>query len=373
MKKNRNTFFTKVLLILNSIALILIFLSYLATVINPSQFWYISYFGLAYPFVLAINILFILIWIFRKRWYFLLSIIGISVGFKPLLRTFNFSTSSQNKFETDSSSIKLMTYNTGAFVNKKITSRETVKTDILKLIDEEQPDILGIEEFYTRPKGIFNTTDSILKILKTKYFHYPAYTSKDFESYGIAVFSKFPIINKGTIVFSDNSGNRCQWVDIKKNNSIFRVYAVHFASIRFQPEDYKFIDGAQKDMDTKADIKSTKIIIKRLKIAFEKRGQQVILMKADMAQCKTPYIVMGDFNDTPCSYTLAQMTQGMKNGFEEKGSGLAVTYNGDFPNFQIDYVLASKQFNFQGYRIIKKDYSDHYPIRCNVKLSNPVQ
>ena len=373
MKKNRNTFFTKLLLILNSIALIFIFLAYLATVINPSNFWYISYFGLAYPFVLVINLIFVLIWIFRRKWYFLLSIVGILVGYKPLMRTFNFNTSSQNKFIKDSTSIKLMTYNTGVFINKNSVPREVIKSDILRLIADEQPDILGIEEFYTRPKGIFNTTDSILKILKTKHFHYPSYSSTDFESNGIALFSKLPIINKGTIVFYDNSGNRCQWIDVKKNDAIFRVYAVHFASIRFQPEDYEFIDEVKKDLDTKSDVKSTKRIIKRLKIAFEKRGQQVIQMKADMAKCKIPYIVMGDFNDTPCSYTLAQMTEGMKNGFEEKGSGLAVTYNGDFPNFQIDYILASNQFDFQGYKIIKKDYSDHYPIRCNVKLNNPVQ
>lgn len=348
-------------------------MGYLATVFNPNNFWYISYFGLAYPFVLVANLVFVLIWIFRKRWYFLLSIVAILVGYKPLMRTFNLNTLSNNKFETDSTSIKLMSYNIGMFVNRKEIPRSTIKTNILKLIDDEQPDILGIVEFYTRKKGIYNTTDSIFKILKTKHFHYPPITETDFESNGIAIFSKYPIVDRGTIIFHNDTGNRCQWVDVKKNNTVFRVYLVHFESIRFQPEDYEYIDEVQKNLDTKSDVKSTKRIIKRLKLAFEKRGSQVLQMKADMAKCKTPYIVMGDFNDTPCSYTLAQMTEGMKNGFEEKGSGLAVTYNGDFPNFQIDYILASKQFNFQGYKIIKKNYSDHYPIRCNVNLNSPAQ
>lgn len=79
---------------------------------------------------------------------------------------------------------------------------------------------------------------------------------------------------------------------------------------------------------------------------------------------------MGDFNDTPCSYTLAQMTNDIKNGFEEAGNGLAVTYNGSFPNFQIDYILASNHFNFKSYKILKQTYSDHYPVRCNVNLNN---
>jgi endonuclease/exonuclease/phosphatase family metal-dependent hydrolase len=198
--------------------------------------------------------------------------------------------------------------------------------------------------------------------------------SNSFETNGIAVFSKYPITNSGTIFFEDiHSGNRCEWVDVKKDTSLFRVYAVHLASIKFEQEDYTFIDEVQKDLDTKTDVLSTKRIIKRLKIAFLKRSKQVAEVKAHIAQCKTPYIIMGDFNDTPCSYTLAQMCAGIKNGFEEKGSGLAVTYNGDFPNFQIDYILASTNFDFKGYKIIKKDYSDHYPIRCNVTLNTSTE
>ena len=79
---------------------------------------------------------------------------------------------------------------------------------------------------------------------------------------------------------------------------------------------------------------------------------------------------MGDFNDTPASYAATQMNKGMRNAFQEKGSGLGITYNGDFPNFQIDYVLASPEIKVNTYRLIKKNYSDHYPIRVNVSLES---
>jgi len=369
MKKNKNTPFTKLLLTLNWIAISFILLCYSATIINPASFWYISYFGLAYPFVLAINCLFIIVWLFKKRWYFIFSFIFILVGYIPLKRTINYTSTTANVFAVDSNTIQLMTYNTGAFQRHKKVPRLIIKSQILALINQEQPDILAIQEFYTRSKGIFNIKDSILKVLKTKYYDYPFSKVNTFESNGIAIFSKYPIINRGTIVFEDaNSGNRTEWIDVKKGNSEFRVYAIHLASIKFQPEDYEFIDEVKKKLDTKTDVLSTKRIVKRLKIAFVKRSKQVADLKAHMAKCETPYIVMGDFNDTPCSYTLAQMTQGLKNGFEQKGSGMAVTYNGDFPNFQIDYILATPQFNFKGYKIIKKNYSDHYPVRCNVTL-----
>ena len=78
---------------------------------------------------------------------------------------------------------------------------------------------------------------------------------------------------------------------------------------------------------------------------------------------------MGDFNDTPVSYAITQMSKNLKNGFLEKGSGLGITYNGDFPNFQIDYIFASKQFDFKDYKIIKREFSDHYPVCSTVTLA----
>lgn len=370
MKKTKNSHFTRLLLTLNTLAIIVLFLCYSATVINPANFWYISYFGLAYPFVFGVNLVFCAIWLFRKRLYFLISLIAILVGYTPLTRTFSFRFEDKDGFLTDSNTIKLMTYNVGGFNSRKNINREVTKSNVLALINTEQPDILAIQEYYTRTKGVFNTKDSILKILKTKYYSYNLLQNNGYESYGIGVFSKFPIVKRGTIIFENpQSGNRCEWVDIKKNSTLFRVYAVHLASIRFQPEDYEFINEVQKDLNTKSDVLSSKRIIKRLKIAFLKRSKQVVDIKNHIAKCKIPYLIMGDFNDTPCSYTLAQMTAGIKNGFEERGSGLAVTYNGSFPNFQIDYILASNQFNFKAYKIIKKDYSDHYPVRCNVTFN----
>jgi endonuclease/exonuclease/phosphatase family metal-dependent hydrolase len=108
----------------------------------------------------------------------------------------------------------------------------------------------------------------------------------------------------------------------------------------------------------------------RLKLAFIKRSQQVGLVKNHSLTCITPYVVAGDFNDTPVSYTLHQMANGLVNTFKEKGSGLGVTYNGDFPNFQIDYILATPNFGVRNYRIIDKKLSDHFAVRADLQLDN---
>jgi len=94
----------------------------------------------------------------------------------------------------------------------------------------------------------------------------------------------------------------------------------------------------------------------------------VDIIKAHAAQCPYPYIISGDFNDTPASYSVNQMAKGLKNAFREKGSGFGRTYNGSFPNYQIDYIMASTQFDIASYHITEKKLSDHYPVRSDLVL-----
>ena len=60
---------------------------------------------------------------------------------------------------------------------------------------------------------------------------------------------------------------------------------------------------------------------------------------------------------------------GLKSAFQEKGSGLGTTYGGAFPNFQIDYILCDPAMDVLNYKIIKKKYSDHYPVVADIQYN----
>lgn len=369
MKKTGNSFFCKLLLFVNFLTIVALLLSYCATVVDPLNWWYFTMFGLAYPFILLANVLFSFLWMLLKRWYFALSLTFILVGYQPLTRTFGFRLATENEVLPDTSNLKLMTYNVHNFRTQEGLLDTALTKGFLSLIKAEAPDVVGFQEFFSRHKGKYDFRDSVFKLLDFKSHYLSKTDSNDYEYTGVAVYSRYPIIANGEIRFeTSEGGNKGVWVDIKKNNKVLRVYVIHLASISFQPEDYSFIHGIKADLNTTKDVVSSKRIIKKLKIAFEKRSREVKKLKLHFETCTTPYIVMGDFNDTPASYTLAQMTKDLKNAFKEKGAGLARTYNGDFPNFQIDYVLASPAFNIETYKIIKKDYSDHYPIKVSVSL-----
>ena len=105
-----------------------------------------------------------------------------------------------------------------------------------------------------------------------------------------------------------------------------------------------------------------------LKNAFLKRSSQVDEVKAHFKTCNTSYIVAGDFNDTPASFAVTQITDSLNNAFLKQGTGLGRTYNGKFPNFQIDYIAATPDINVVNYRVIEAKLSDHFPVRSDLRL-----
>ncbi|WP_299359774.1 endonuclease/exonuclease/phosphatase family protein [Mucilaginibacter sp.] len=307
-------------------------------------------------------------WAFRKKWLILISVLGILCGINILQNNIGFHIGDRNMVKSQAeNAVRMMTYNVHSF--KKYGSNKDISTkhEILEIIATQQPDVIGMQEFYTRKRGQYDMVDSIKKIIGSDNYYVENFSGNNDEKTGIAIFSKFPIITKGLIQLSPlYSGNQCLYIDIKKNEHVFRVYSVHLQSINFEPEDYRYIDTVTKS--GKTDLSSTKRLGGKLKRAFIKRSEQVAIIKKHASQCPYPYIIAGDFNDTPSSYAVNQMAVGLKNAFRERGFGLGRTYNGDFPNYQIDYIMTSQQFNVTGYKIIEKKLSDHYPVCVDLVL-----
>jgi endonuclease/exonuclease/phosphatase family metal-dependent hydrolase len=367
--KRKQSFIGKILLWINLLLCFALLISYLAPHVNPQKIWVFAFFGLAYPPLLIANLIMMAYWLLRKRWQFALSLITILLGYNVLFNNIGFRFSGADVAKPKQENcIRVMTYNAHNFKRYGSGNDIPTKHEILTMINEQQPDIIGFQEFYTKNRGQYEMRDSIIKIMGANNFYFEPISFNNTEAIGMAIFSKFPIVAKGIIHFSDTkSENQCLYVDVKKGEKIFRLYSVHLQSIRFDPEDYKYLDSVSKK--GKTDMGSTKRLGGKLKIAFIKRSKQVFTVKDHAAKCPYPYLITGDFNDTPTSFAVNQMAKGLKNAFRERGSGFGRTYNGDFPNYQIDYIMASPQFDVLTYKIIEKKLSDHYPLRSDVVLN----
>lgn len=366
-KKTKQPFFDKLILWLNYAMCAALLLSYLAPIVDPRKFWPIAFFGPAYPPVLLANVILIIYWLLRKSKWALLSLVCILMGWNMLNNSIGFRFPSTTVEHRDSTVLRVMNYNVHNFKKYGAANDVSTKHEILEIITHEQPDVIGFEEFYSRKRGQYDMVDSIKKALNTQHFYFAKFQEAGNESIGMSLFSKYPVIDTGVVWLNQPKNlNQCIYIDVKKNNETIRVYTIHLQSISFEPEDYKYLDSVSKK--GKTDLNSSRRIGSKLKRAFIKRSEQVALAKKHMMACPYPYIVTGDFNDTPSSFAVNQMAKGLKNTFREKGSGLGRTYNGDFPNYQIDYILATKQFDVLTYGVIRKKLSDHYPVYSDLRL-----
>lgn len=373
--KKKLPFFDVIVLGLNILLGIALLISIMAPFTNPQKFWPVAFFGLAYPIILMANFIMMLYWLLRKRWFVFLSLACALCGWSVLNNNIGFHSNQTGGADNldakskNANTIRVMTYNVHNF--KRYGSRNDVSTkhEILQIIFDQQPDIISLQEFYTRNNGEYDMRDSIVKLMKPGYFYFEPVVFNYKEAIGIAIFSKYPIVKRGMVPITvHRSENACLYVDVKKGDRIFRIYNIHLQSIRFDPEDYQYINSITKD--GKTDLSSTRRLGGKLKSAFIKRSAQVATIKADAATCTYPYLISGDFNDTPASFAVNEMAKGLKNAFRERGAGVARTYNGDFPNFQIDYIMASPQFEIVNYTVIQKKLSDHYPVRSDLVIRN---
>jgi len=365
--KKRLPLIDKLLLWVNYALAAALLVSYLAPSTDPRKIWLIAFFGLAYPPLLLCNFLLIVYWALRQRWYFLLSLICILCGLGVLNNNIGFHPGSDKPITPNS--IRMMTYNVHNFKKFGFKKDISTKHEILDLIHQQHPDIIGIQEFYSRKKGQYDIADSIKKFMQSDHCYIQSFQqySPD-EIIGIAIFSKYPIVNQGVIRLSPDygDGTQCLYIDVIKNNQTIRIYSAHLQSVQFDPKDYRYLDTALGSAHT--NLHFITHLGGKLKKAFPKRAEQVFKIKAHAAQCPYPYIISGDFNDTPSSFAVNQMAKGLKNAFAFKGFGLGRTYNGSFPNYQIDYIMASLQFNVNSYQIIEKKLSDHYPVVSDLVL-----
>lgn len=355
------TFFRRFVFSFNIIAAIFLAGAYLSASISPKEAWLFALLGLAYPFLLLLNIFFALFWLFQFRLNAFFSIAVIAIGIPYFNQTFQF----RHKTIRPEKEIRVLSYNAGLF--GYFQSRWHVQ-ELCEKANSIDADILCIQEFLNIRRHSASTFDSIRKACGFRYGYFQKLDDgRKKGEYGMAVFSKHPIRSTGLVHFDGLTGNMCFYTDIKIDTAVFRVYNVHLQSFKFKKQDYRFIEKLPEDNDEK--IKQSKGLLKRMRNAYYKRAEQVEMIREHIVSSAYPHFVIGDFNDPPMSFSYAKLSRGLKDAFMENGSGMGKTYIGMMPNFRIDYILYPARFEGTFYKTYKLS-SDHSLLSAGLKYKN---
>lgn len=357
--------FNRLMLWLNYFVIIALILSVVAKYISPQLFWFIAFFGLAFPVITLLNFLFIIYWVMLGKRTAIFSIIAMVIALPGTLRFIQISWPSKQ-----AASLKVTSYNSMLFDLYNWTKNKDSRNLILTGLSEINSDVLCLQEFYnSEEEGDFHNTDTLTQLLNLNYHHTEYSTTlRNTDHWGIAIFSKYPIINKGKILFNTKSNNLCIYSDIVIRKDTVRIYNIHLQSISFSKSDTKFLKDVISEQDAKDEVENGKSILRRIKRAFIKRAEQVQMIKASMATCPYRIILCGDFNDTPASYAYEQLCNELNDSFVEKGLGFGRTYAGTWPQFRIDYILHSPEIKCLQFKRQNETVTDHFPITAYFDL-----
>ncbi len=328
----------KFIFILNSLFATLLLLSYLNYYVSPVTISFFALISLIIPVLIVVNILFVLYWLIRLKKQIFLSVIVLAIGYQYLTKFYSF----KEKEIMLTNDVKIMSYNVRMFNLYKWINEKNVDEKIYDFINSKEPDILCIQEFHP----------SLKKGLKYPYEYIKI--SNENNHFGHAIFSKFKIINSGSLNFS-NSGNNAIFADIIRNRDTVRVYNIHLESLKLNPND---------DYFTQENSEKFK---RRVEKAFKIQANQVFLIMAHQEKIAHKSIICGDFNNTAFSYVYHQLRKGKNDAFEVAGKGFGQTYDHKLP-VRIDYILTDKRIEVNNFKTYDVKFSDHLPVMARLNF-----
>ena len=237
-----------------------------------------------------------------------------------------------------------------------ILYEENIK-NIIAFLRKNKADIICLQEL-SLDSPIQNNIDTpkyVAQALGYSYYYrrIPVYASKELKVLANGIFSRFPIassrsdwIQKPAQRSSDYSYQHRAYVEVrlKVGKDILDVGTTHTSYT------HHFINTARKRQEAR----------KLIKLIENKR---------------TKFILTGDLNSRPNSYTLKSLRKHFKHAgpaYSQKTfTTKYFTYKGFKEtglNWRLDYVFTTEDVKVLNSKILKTKYSDHLPILTTIEI-----
>jgi endonuclease/exonuclease/phosphatase family metal-dependent hydrolase len=233
--------------------------------------------------------------------------------------------------------LRVMSYNIhhGEGLDKKIDLQR-----IAKLILDAKADIVGLQEV---DRGCERTQKRDLPAELAKLTGMTAHFENNFHfqggEYGNAVLTRFPIK---------------------------RAKNTHYKMLR--PREQRGV------LQLVVDVHGRDVLFMNTHIDYRPDDAERIMNVAEMktivqAADKMPVILVGDFNATPESRTIANLKSFLTDSWELVGKGDGFSYSADKPSKRIDYIwIARSSVEPLKIEVVQSHASDHLPVIAELEL-----
>lgn len=358
------------LLLGNIAAVCWLALCYAAGIVSPLKLNYLALFSLTTPFALAINFLFLFLWLFSaKKWRALFSLIPLLLCWQMIPAIFGIHFLKKNNWSPTENSFKLMAWNVHAMGIFNHPNEKKHVAGILELIREENPDILCLPEFSTPGKAPASTHARTI-MEQNGYNTYRFDMDNGFGAHiwiGSAVFSRYPLVDYEA--FWLNPYISLLQCDFRlPNTEIIRICILHLQSFGLTDADKAVIEGVKQTKGR--TLRSSRSFLWKFTEAYHERAKEAEMAMDIIRKSPYPVIICGDFNDLPYSYTYNVFDRDYTDAFTVMGKGMGRTYNQIIPTLRIDHIFYDPAaFRINALKIPYSPFSDHNPVIANFEFT----
>lgn len=365
MAKSKRKFRFRLFLWINQFFVFLLLLTYISPYIPPQVFWPLSVFGLAYPILLLLNVLFIVFWLLLVNKNLIFSLLAIGIGWSTLNNHFQLKGSDEQTVEQG---LKVLSFNVKNLSNNNEKYADIkIRSSILNYLEEQDAHLICLQEFQSYPSEGINTIKQFKQLLGMPYSAETRYVpNSKFKFVDLmTIFSKYPIIKQQELRYQD----KCFALiaDISYEKDTIRLFNIHLESNHFARNEYEIFSSPEVGLNEETG-GQVAILLDKLARFSKVRNIQVNRIHEMIKKSPHPIIICGDFNDTPASYAYQKLAKNLNDAFVEKGKGYGNTYNGKLPAMRIDYILSDTLFQVHQFEIGKINMSDHYPVISTLSL-----
>lgn len=344
--------------IINIFVFVITIIAYLSSQVSPEKFWVAGFVALSIPILLILNLLLLIFYLFRGRVWFLFPLIALLLGYRYLQASFSINFDDEPVAERFS----LLNYNVRVFNSyAHLQNENNTGKSMINWVVENNADIKCLQEFYNEGNSaVYNTFFRISQGKKYNAHIQPSLINKAGAQFGLAIFSKFPMIAKGEVLLENDRQQHAIYADLLIGEDTIRVYNIHLQSMSIDENKFSEFERAKENYTN---------VARKLKYGFINRARQIDNLISHIRECPYRLIVCGDLNDIPYSYTYHSLKEYLCNAFEEAGNGLGFSYNGKLFFLRIDNQFYSNGLEAKSFKTYREvPYSDHYPMKASYEV-----
>ncbi|HET9503430.1 MAG TPA: endonuclease/exonuclease/phosphatase family protein [Hymenobacter sp.] len=229
-------------------------------------------------------------------------------------------------------------------------------------------DVLCLQEFYQEPAGTHSRDGELYRVADRlgpgsgrHGFVSKSLVNSAGAEFGLAIFSRYPIVGRGEISFGRLTQNHAMWVDVAGpgRGDTVRIFNTHLQSMSLDEGDIVAAGSSRTGFRRKG-----RGLLRRFVRGAAVRAWQADTLVANLRRSPYPVLLAGDLNDLPYSYAYSQLANELQNAWATVGFGPGNTYHGRLPPLlRIDQQFAGPRWQVLSCRVHTEiPYADHYPV-----------